>query len=184
MAGKKRRTWLIVVAVTLVCLAVLAAGAYWFLSRVAAMGELMGPHEFSGPSAQKMFQREFPTIYHFPVEGNEYEVTGFRVLRGLGGRWGKLTLVLREGRPADREEVIRTLRAGLVAQGWEPEMDDRIVYEAGDMFYDARPGELSPEDLRFAHSPTPDEEDYITHNCRVFVSADARRIVAYCVMGW
>ena len=184
MAGKKRRTWLIVVAVTLVCLAILAAGAYWFLSRVAAMGELMGPHEFSGPSAQKMFQHEFPTIYHFVVEGDEYEVTAFRVLRSLGGRGGKLTLVLREGRRADREKVIRTLKAGLVARDWEGEVDDQIVDGPRDIFYDPRPGELSPEDLRFSHSPTADEEDYIVHQCRVFVSPDARRIVAYCRMRW
>ena len=184
MARKRLKHLLLVGAVVGTILALLGIGAYSFMSRMAALGEAMGPNEFSGRTADDVFRREFPEIYHFLADDDRYEAASFRVLRGLGGRWGKLTMVGQDGTVMNHCEVVEKLRSGFAAGEWSPAPQEPVVREVSSIFFDAQEGELSPSDLTFSHAALPDEKAHILHNSRVFVSSDAKRIVAYCKMGW
>ena len=184
MARERLKRLLLVGAVLGAILALLGIGAYSFMSRMAALGEAMGPNEFSGPTAGDVFRREFPEIYHFLADDDRYEAASFRVLRGLGGRWGKLTMVGQDDAVINQSEVVEKLRSGFAAGEWSPAPQDPVVREVSSIFFDAQEGELSPSDLTFSHVALPDEREHVFHRCRVFVSSDAKRIVAYCAMGW
>lgn len=184
MANERSRYRLTVIIAVLIFLSVLGVVTFRFMEKSAATLEAFGPHEFAGPAAAKAFEREFPTIHHFVAEDDRYEVTSFRVLRGLGGRWGKLVLTRRINATGDRKQVVDKLLSGLTEHDWKLPARDRDIAREGSDIFDARREELSPDDLRYSHAALADERQHVFHNIRVFVSADAKRIVAYCEMGW
>ena len=165
---------------------VLVAGLGMGLAIVLYVGRSLrplAPDEYTDDAAPR-FRAEFPGIYHFLVEADDFDAVRFRVLRGLGGRWGKLTLTRKESATTDRETAAARLRQTFEDAGWQPPADSPpIIWDGDNVFYGEGPHPREADDLVYSHPRLPNESKDVTHNCRVFISEDATTIVAYCQMG-
>ena len=172
--------------VILVLALVLVAGAVLAFAVIRSVGrslQPLAPDEYTKDAVPR-FRAEFPAIYHFLVEDGDYDTARFRVLRGLGGRWGKLTLTRKENPTTDRETAAARLGQAFEDAGWRPPTDSPPTWDANNVFYGKGPHPHEADDLVYSHPRLPNENKDVTHNCRVFISEDAATIVAYCEMGW
>lgn len=154
--------------------------------RIAKFMEAVAPNEYHADSDVN-FNRNFPAIYHFLAGDEEYEAVNLRVLYGLGGRWGQLTLVRRDGASATRKGIIRNIKNKFESNGWKHETEKpghsffpSTFFEAFDTEQIKKPS----DDLWFSHTALSSEREHVFHNCYVYVSSDADEIIAYCEMGW
>ncbi len=170
---------LIVAALALGVLIVVAIG---LLVTVAPTFEALAPAEFTADAAQQ-FRREFPEIYQFLLLNEGYEITRFRVQRGLGGRWGKLSLRRIAGANVDCEQARARLADAFAAHGWTVPATPHSIDNARNIF-EIEPGKVSKDDLVYTHAHPPGQVESASHTCWVYVAPDAREIVAYCEMGW
>jgi len=173
--------------VILVVALVLVAGAVLAFAVIRSVGrslQPLAPDEYTDDAVPR-FRAEFPAIYHLLVENGDFDDVRFRVLRGRGGRWGKLTLTPKEGATTDRETAAARLRQAFDDAGWQPPTDSPpTTRNADNIFYGKGPHPHDADDLVYSHPRLPNESKDITHHCRVFISKDATTIVAYCEMGW
>lgn len=178
---KRTRKFMLLLALTIV------AGVGVGFGVIVYLGHRLrpfAPYEFTH-HAGSAFKIKFPGIYHFLVEHQDYEAVHFRVLHGLGGRWGKLTLKRNEAAATDRETIAGRLRGAFKESEWQIGAPSAVVRESDDLLFEAGPGELSSDDLIYSHAQLGGEWEFATfHNCRVFVAGDDGKIVAYCEMGW
>lgn len=170
---------LIVAALAVGVLIVVAIG---LLVTVAPTLEALAPAEFTADAALQ-FQREFPDIYHFLLRSEGYEITHFRVQRGLGGRWGKLSLRRTADTTVDREQARARLAEAFAAHGWTVPATPHSIDNARNVF-EIEPGKQSKDDLIYTHAHLPGPVESASHTCWVYVAPDASEIVAYCEMGW
>lgn len=169
-------------AVVLAALAVIGGGATWFALRLGATLEQVAPFE-STDDAAAQFRREFPAVYHFLLQAEGYSVARFRVMHGLGGRWGRLSLTRAPAATVDRERVRTDLANAFQANGWTKPTQPFAIESVRELF-DIEDDEWANDDLEYAQSALPGERDNVSHQCRVYVAPNGSKIVAYCEMGW
>ena len=93
------------------------------------------------------FQQEFPEIYHFLSGDDRYEVVGLRVQRGLGGRWGKLTLRRRLEVNTNREEMLADIRSGFDGNSWRVSEEKTTVTSGSEFLFAVEQSKLANDDL-------------------------------------
>lgn len=180
---KKRTRRLIIL---LVPIAVVGAGiALIDLVVLDRMSTLLLPYEYT-QNVGPVFRAELPDIYHFLVEQEGYHASHLRVQHALAGHWARLTLERDDDALIDRE----TARAGLQRQfaehEWQTAKDVQVVQGFDDKCFEPNPNQLTPEDLIYSHPLLPEGrwKHVAVFNCRVFVSDDGSKVVAYCHMSW
>ena len=164
-------------AVTLVVIALLLMPVLWWTQ----VAEPMVPFDVNDGAAAA-FCGEFPKIYAPLAQLDGYAAVHLHVRRGLGGRWGRLTLERAADCTTTRDEVRQAVRQALVTAAWTP--GEIPGFDTVARLLDADAAKVSNDDLGFVHSATTGERENVMHGCRLYVSPDGAEIVAYCEMGW
>lgn len=176
----RQRVWTAVVggfALTLLVIALLLVPLLW-----SAQGlEPMAPFDVNDGAAAA-FRGEFPEIYAPLVELDGYAAIQLHARRGLGGRWGRLTLERAADRTTTRDEACEAVQQALATEAWTP--GEIPGFDTLARLLDADATKVSNDDLNFVHLPTAGERQNTMHACRVYVSPDGAEVVAYCEMGW
>jgi hypothetical protein len=161
--------------------AVVAVIAVVMIQRLGTALEPMAPVEVSEQAGPE-FRNEFPKIYHPILELPGYTADRLHLQRGLGGRWGKLTLRRDPELPATRSDVLDAVAVALGAEGWKP--STLTPMDRATSVFDADPTKLTERDAQFTHVRLPNEREAVSYSCRIWISDDASEVVAYCEMGW
>lgn len=178
----RSRRLLLAGGVVLAALVVVGGGVAWFVFRLGTTREQFAPSEFTD-DAVAQFRLEFPDAYYFLLQLEAYRARRFRVVHGLGGRWGRLSLTRAPTATLDREQLRTQLANAFRANGWTRPAQPLAFETARDLF-GIQNDEWADDDFEYTHGALPGERDNVFHQCRVYIAPDGGKIVAYCEMGW